>query len=113
MCNEQIFCRRVAVPALLDTARLDVQTVQCFQNAPGYPFHDKPDGSCMFSHLINRKYAVANQSSLCRCKLREDQTRTVAQDHGRRKVNGLEMFGLAWRGGDANFLLPEQGVDRT
>lgn len=67
----------------------------------------------MFPHLIDWKYTIAHHSCFCSSELWEDQSWTIAQNDFGREMDGLEILGLAWGGGDADFFTSDEGVDGT
>ena len=65
----------------------------------------------MFSHLVDWKDTVTDKVGFRGSELREYETRTITQDKRGRKVNCLEVLGLAGCRRDADFLFANERVD--
>lgn len=111
MCSENFLSGWDSRAAFFDGSHDDAHTVDGFQEMFGNSLRDERGGTGIFSELVDGQDTRAYQLRFGSCKVGKYKTRAIAENHPRGEMDGLEMLGLAWSGGDGDLFCAEESVD--
>jgi hypothetical protein len=73
-----------------------VNTIDSLKERLGNSLSYKTNGAQELTKLVDGKDTVADKVGFGGGKVREDETRTIAEDNIWAEVDGLEVLGLSW-----------------